>query len=74
MICGDYGWHEDIHEGIADHHPRAVVARLPRLARIPTGRAGHIERPGHVPRPVLRGACREASPRPVPLWNPPDQA
>ena len=41
-ICGDLGWHEEIHEDIADHY-RAGVARLPRLARqdgIATGRAG----------------------------------
>lgn len=40
-ISRDRGWHEDIHEDIADHY-RAGVARVPRLdrvARIATGRA-----------------------------------
>ena len=75
-ICRAHGWDEDIHEGIADHH-RPGGARLPRLARLATGRAGRAgrgERPGHVPSPVVRGASREASPRPVPLRDPPDQA
>lgn len=72
-ICCDLGWHEDIHEDLADHY-RVGFGRLPRLARIATGRAGRAcwgERLRDVPRPVVRGARRHASRRSAPRRDPP---
>ncbi len=58
-ICGHHGWYEDSNEGIADHH-RAGIARVRGRVQITIGRTDRRERLGHVRRPIVRSADREA--------------